>query len=97
MESWGGGARPLERRHAALNNQFRRTGKGGSVFLTSGIIALGKKKAAAVRDAVRTYDDFTEKNDPHGEHDFGAFELDGQTLFWRHLCKNRLSAARDTR
>ena len=68
---------------AALNDQFRRTGKGGNVFLTAGIIALGTEKAAAVREAVRTFDAFTEDNDPHGEHDFGAFEFEGQTLFFK--------------
>ena len=29
------------------------------------------------------FDDFGEANDPHGEHDFGAFELDGEKLFWK--------------
>jgi hypothetical protein len=33
--------------------------------------------------AVREFSDFTEDNDPHGEHDFGSFELDGETLFWK--------------
>ena len=33
--------------------------------------------------AVVSYDDFTEDNDPYGEHDFGAFELEGQKLFWK--------------
>ena len=34
----------------------------------------------AVR-AVRAYRDFAPDNDPYGEHDFGRFELDGETLF----------------
>jgi hypothetical protein len=33
--------------------------------------------------AVREFSDFTENNDPFGEHDFGIFELDGVTLFWK--------------
>ena len=32
---------------------------------------------------MRTFDDFTEDNDPHGEHDFGSFEQNGQTIFWK--------------
>jgi hypothetical protein len=24
-----------------------------------------------------------EDNDPHGEHDFGAFEHEGQRIFWK--------------
>ena len=27
--------------------------------------------------------DFTEDNDPHGEHDFGSFELAGRKFFWK--------------
>ncbi len=29
------------------------------------------------------FDSFTEDNDPHGEHDFGAFEHAGQRIFWK--------------
>ena len=32
---------------------------------------------------VRTYDQFTADNDPWLEHDFGAFELEGEKLFWK--------------
>jgi hypothetical protein len=27
--------------------------------------------------------DFNENNDPYGEHDFGSFELAGETFFWK--------------
>jgi hypothetical protein len=33
--------------------------------------------------AVRNYRDFGPDNDPYGEHDFGMFELDGETLNWK--------------
>lgn len=33
--------------------------------------------------AVRSFDKFDKDNDPWGEHDFGAFELDGEKLFWK--------------
>ena len=36
----------------------------------------------AVRKAA-TFDAFDEDNDPHGEHDFGSFELAGRTFFWK--------------
>ena len=29
------------------------------------------------------FDSFTEDNDPHGERDFGAFEHEGQRIFWK--------------
>jgi hypothetical protein len=32
---------------------------------------------------VESFDSFTEDNDPHGEHDFGAFEHEGQRIFWK--------------
>ena len=37
----------------------------------------------AIREKVETFDTFTEDNDPHGERDFGAFEHDGQRIFWK--------------
>ena len=33
--------------------------------------------------SVAQFDDFTENNDPHGEHDFGAFEFNGYKCFWK--------------
>jgi hypothetical protein len=32
---------------------------------------------------VETFDVFTHDNDPYGEHDFGAFEHNGQRIFWK--------------
>ncbi len=32
---------------------------------------------------VATFSDFTEENDPHGEHDFGSFEVAGRKFFWK--------------
>ena len=29
------------------------------------------------------HEDFTEDNDPHGEHDFGSFEMAGEKFFWK--------------
>ena len=29
------------------------------------------------------FDAFTEDNDPHGEHDFGAFDHAGHRIFWK--------------
>jgi hypothetical protein len=31
----------------------------------------------------RIFDSFTPDNDPYGEHDFGAFEHEGQRIFWK--------------
>ena len=32
---------------------------------------------------VIAFDDFNPDNDPHGEHDFGSFDLEDQKLFWK--------------
>ena len=39
-------------------------------------------KAAALQKAA-TFDQSNEDNDPHGEHDFGSFELCGRRFFWK--------------
>lgn len=67
----------------ALNDEFRRTGVGGQILMTQGVQALGADKINDVVLAVREYDNFTDDSDPYGEHDFGAFEVDGQKLFWK--------------
>jgi hypothetical protein len=69
-----------------LNDDFRRTmGADGSgrVFTTAGINHLGGPAVAAILEAVRTFDAFTNDNDPYGERDFGAFEHEGQKVFWK--------------
>ncbi|MEW9921137.1 DUF3768 domain-containing protein [Marimonas sp. MJW-29] len=67
-----------------LNDAFRRLGQGrGSVFVTNGVSALGPEFVARALAAVRCFNNFSEENDPWGEHDFGAFELEGHKLFWK--------------
>jgi len=40
-----------------------------------------RAKIEALRQ--RGFDNFNADNDPHGEHDFGSFELEGEKLFWK--------------
>lgn len=54
-----------------------------TVVVTQGVRAWGEDFVRKTAEAVIAFDDFTEDNDPHGEHDFGAFEIDGQKLFWK--------------
>jgi len=69
-----------------LNDAFRSTLTGGRVMLTASVDALPSDvKAMAVRK-VATFDDFGSDNDPHGEHDFGAFDLAGHKFFWKVDC-----------
>lgn len=67
----------------ALNDAFRTTFLGGRVVTTAGVGALGPELVAQAMQATRTFSEFTEANDPHGEHDFGAFDLEGRWIFWK--------------
>lgn len=68
-----------------LNDQFRRMlpATTGSVLVTAGVNGQGPDFVTRALAAVASFDNFTTKNDPYGEHDFGAFTLDGQKLFWK--------------
>ena len=68
---------------AALNDQARHSFTGCRVLITQGIQALGPDRVAQVLDAVRSFDQFTEDNDPYGEHDFGRIDLQGSAIFWK--------------
>lgn len=70
----------------ALNDQLRHHFIGGQVVVTSSIGHLSDDDRLALFEAVRTFDDFTEDNDPYGEHDFGSFQFKGDTYFWKIDC-----------
>jgi hypothetical protein len=77
----------------ALNDALRATFQGGKVMLTTSVDALPSDvKAMAIR-MVATSRDFDRDNDPHGEHDFGSFELAGRTFFWKIDYYDRYLAA----
>ena len=59
---------------AQLNDVLRTTFLTGRVLLTQGVAALPEAVQAEIIDRVRSFDVFTEDNDPYGEHDFGAFD-----------------------
>ena len=67
-----------------LNDRFRTAGRGnGTILITAGVQAMGEDFARRAVRAVQAFDAFTEENDPWGEHDFGAFDLDGETIYWK--------------
>ena len=79
-------------RIAELNDRCRsqvgvfrteRTGEGVIVF-TRGIANLPSEVQAEICIQTRNFDEFTEANDPYGEHDFGSLEIKGAgTVFWK--------------
>ena len=66
-----------------LNDNFRSTFVGGQVVMTAGVAALPLDAQARLLLAVQSFSNFTKDNDPHGEHDFGAIELQGERFFFK--------------
>jgi hypothetical protein len=66
-----------------LNDNFRSTFIGGQVMLSCGVAELPIDIKAKALLTVKTFKDFTGDNDPYGEHDFGHFELAGDTFYWK--------------
>ena len=76
---------------AELNDRFRKSTLTldpvaislGKKVVTSGIRDLGLLATVEIAERVAAFDSFTEDNDPHREHDFGAFDHNGQKIFWK--------------
>ena len=73
-----------------LNDRFRAYIKStgyhqgaGLLLVTRGVAARGDDFVTRAIDATCAFGDFTDDNDPYREHDFGNFELDGETVFWK--------------
>jgi hypothetical protein len=71
------------RQIAALNDAFRTSFNGGTLVLTAGIQALPEEVQVEILYKVRTFDEFTPDNDPHGEHDFGSLTIQGHRVFFK--------------
>ena len=67
----------------ALNDDLRQYLLGGLAVITPGVAALGQQAVERIVKTIAVYDDFCHANDPYEEHDFGAFEADGQTIFFK--------------
>ena len=67
----------------ALNDELRRNLPNGHAVMTTGIAALGAEAVARIVKTIAVYDDFCHANDPYHEHDFGSFEADGHTIFFK--------------
>jgi hypothetical protein len=84
-----------------LNDAFRcypaEGGVPGRALLTQGICALPLHDQMEIINRVRCFEDFTEDNDPYGEHNFGNFTYAGKKLFWKidYYDQNILYASSD--
>ena len=66
-----------------LNDELRGNLAIGIAMITPGVAALGKEAVERIVKTIAVYDDFCQANDPYEEHDFGSFEADGQTIFFK--------------
>ena len=66
-----------------LNDQLRRNLTTGIAVMTPGIAALGQEAVHRIVKTIAVYDDFCHANDPHEEHDFGAFDVDGRRILFK--------------
>lgn len=71
-------------RIAGLNDVARKAmGLACILIQTNGINALSVEEQSDIREKIERFSDFNSKNDPYGEHDFGSFEYNGMTIFWK--------------
>jgi len=67
----------------ALNDQLRQNFADGMAVMTPGVAALGAEAVDRIVKTIAVFDDFCHANDPHQEHDFGAFDVDGRTIMFK--------------
>lgn len=68
---------------ATQNDDFRKHLSKGTLVLTRGIRSNTSEDIKEIITKVRTFEKFDENNDPHNEHDFGAFDYKGKKIFWK--------------
>ena len=67
----------------SLNDELRQNLAAGVAVMTPGIAALGQEAVERIVKTIAVFDDLCHANDPHEEHDFGSFEADGHTIFFK--------------
>src|SRR4029077_1816497 len=74
---------PRTVRIRALNDELRQNLAGGVAVMTPGVAALGQEAVDRIVKTIAVFDDFCHANDPHEVHDFGSFEAEGHTIFFK--------------
>jgi len=69
----------------SLADIYHKQRLGFSHFLTRTMSCRLQRvgQAGRIIKTIEVYDDFCHANDPHQEHDFGSFEADGHTIFFK--------------
>lgn len=73
---------------AEQNDQFRSFpfslgDLNGKWVYTRGVAERGDEFIQKAVQAVEAFNVFTGENDPHGNREFGVFEVEGTKLFWK--------------
>lgn len=77
---------------AEQNDRFRTTWGAdftvpGQIMLTRSVADLSPAAKAIIMQRVQTFSEFSEDNDPYGDHTFGAFEFEiagnSYHIFWK--------------
>ena len=66
-----------------LNDDLRQHLLSGGAVITPGVAALGQETLNRIVQTIAVFDDFCQANDPYEEHDFGAIDVDGTTIFFK--------------
>ncbi len=71
-----------------LNDAYRKNPWAGPkalgrTLITAGVQAHGPAFVLKVLNAVAGFDNFSEENDPYGEHDFGNLSVDGEKIYFK--------------
>lgn len=64
-----------------LNDAFRKSFQGGTIFITTGFAALHPNVRRTILEMIQTFDAFDDEDEPWGTHNFISVERDGQTFF----------------
>ena len=66
-----------------LNDGLRCHQRGGKLFVTRGVTALGKGMLPVIVTKVAAFDNFSPDNDPYDEHEFGSLTVGTEKIFWK--------------
>ena len=67
----------------ALNDDLRQHLSDRMAVITPGVAALGQEAVERIIKTIAAFDDFCHASDPHQEHDFGSFDVDGERIFFK--------------
>ena len=70
-------------RIAQLNDALRKTHTGGKVMLTHSVNSLDRSLVQQAIQMMADFNQFSQDNDPYGEHDFGSFSLGDYHFNWK--------------